>query len=110
MSAATVESTPESTSRRSGAGASRRRPLQDASRRELTEVREHTEAAVSDLIGATADAMRAFLPSAVLRPTEAVDCVFDVAEQVLAGTRRVCLEIAGVIESGLQAAENRAAA
>lgn len=110
MSTAAVESTSESTSRRSSAGANRRAPLQDASRRELTEVREHTEAAVSDLISATADAMRAFLPSAVLRPTEAVDYVFDVAEQVLAGTRRVCLEVAGVLESGLQGAESRAAA
>jgi hypothetical protein len=79
------------------------------SRRELTEVRQHTEAAVSDLIAATADALRAFLPTAALRPTEAVDYTFDVAEQILAGTRRVFFEIAAVIESGLQGADRRAA-
>ena len=88
---------------------SRQRQLQDVSRRELTEVRQHTEAAVSDLIAATSDAVRAFLPSAMLRPTEAVDYTFDVAEQMLAGTRRVFFEVAAVIESGLQGAERRAA-
>ena len=108
MSTATVESTSTVPTRRTTA--SRRQPLQDASRRELTEVREHTEAAVSDFVAATSDALRAFLPVAVLRPTAAVDYTFDVAEQVLAGMRRVCVEIASVLESGLQAAEDRAAA
>jgi hypothetical protein len=107
MSTAATETSTESTSRRSPA--SRQRTLQDASRRELTQVREHTEAAVSDLVSATTDALRAFVPAAALRPTEAVDYTFDVAEQVLAGLRRVFVEIAGVIESGLQGTERRAA-
>jgi hypothetical protein len=107
VSTASVDSPSESTSRRGSS--SRQRPLQDASRRELTAVREHTEAAVTDLVAATSEALRAFLPVAVLRPTEAVDYSFDVAEQMLAGMRRICLELAGVIESGLQGAERRAA-
>ena len=107
MSTAPSDPPAETTSRR--APANRQRQLQEVSRRELIEVREHTEAAVSDLISATADALRAFLPSAVMRPTEAVDYTFDVAEQLLAGTRRVFFEIAAVVESGLQGAERRAA-
>ena len=107
MSTAPSEPATESPARRTPPN--RQRQLQDVSRRELTQVREHTEAAVSDLIAASADALRAFLPSAVLRPTEAVDYTFDVAEQILAGTRRVFVEVASVIESGLQGAERRAA-
>jgi hypothetical protein len=107
VSTATVETSTDATGRR--AASSRRRPLQDASRREITEVRAHTEAAVTDFVAATSDALRALLPSAMLRPTEAVDYSFDVAEQILAGIRRVCVEIATVIESGLQGAETRAA-
>jgi hypothetical protein len=38
-----------------------------------------------------------------------VEFTFDVAEQLLIGARRVCVEIASVIESGLQGAERRAA-
>ena len=106
MSTATVDSNHDAPTRRSNAA--RRRPLQDASRRELHEVREHTEAAVSDLMSATTDAVRAFMPTAILRPTEAVDYAFDVAEQLLAATRRICLELAAVVESGLQGAEQRA--
>jgi hypothetical protein len=107
VSTAAIETPAESTRRTSS---NRRRPLQDASRRELTEVRAHTEAAVSDFVAATSDALRAFLPVAFIRPTEAVEYSFDVAEQVLTGMRRICVELAGVIESGLQGAESRAAA
>ena len=108
MSTATVETSTDNATRRPTNP--RRRPLQDASKSELTAVREHTEAAVSDFVAASADALRAFLPLAVHRPTEAVDYMFDVAEQVLAGMRRICFELAAVVESGLQGAENRASA
>ena len=106
MSTASAD-TQETTSRRPSTG--RQRVLEDASRRELTQVREHTEAAVSDFVAAVSDAFRAFLPVAVVRPTEAVEYTFDVAEQVLAGMRRICVEIADVVESGMQGAERRAA-
>jgi hypothetical protein len=107
VSTASVDNPAETSNRRSTT--SRQRPLQDANRPELTAAREHTEAAVTDLVSATSDALRAFLPVAVVRPTEAIDYVFDVVEQVVIGMRRVCVEIAGVVESGLQAAERRAA-
>jgi hypothetical protein len=112
MSTAAIDTPTEGTSSRRSGG-SRPRPVRETSNRELVEVRQHTEAAVSDLIGATADAMRAFLPSAALRPTEAVEFTFDVAEQVLLGVRRVCVEMAQIVEAGLQgsvaASERRAA-
>jgi hypothetical protein len=107
VSTASVDAPAETSGRRSASN--RQRPLQDASRRELTAAREHTEAAVSDLVAASSEALRAFLPVAVLRPTEAVDYVFDVIEQLVVGMRRVAVEIAGVVEGGVQGAERRAA-
>lgn len=106
MSTATVDS-PETT-RRPSAASKGPRALED-SRRDLVEVRQHTEAAVTDLVTATTDALRAFVPAAVLHPTEAIEHAFDVAEQVLAATRRVCVEVASVLESGLQGVERRSA-
>lgn len=106
MSTATTEAG-ESVGRRNAARGERQ--LRDASRQQLVEVREHTEAAVTDFVTATADAIRAFIPSAVLRPTQAVDYTFDVAEQMLAAWRRICLELASVAESGMQGAERRTA-
>jgi hypothetical protein len=105
MSAATIESPTESTPRRSGT--SRKSPGQVQNTRDLMLVREHTEAAITDTVLAVNDALRAFLPAAVLRPTEAVDFGFDLAEQGLAATRRLFLEIAAMLESGLQGVERR---
>jgi hypothetical protein len=77
----------------------------------LVEARKHTEIAVSDFVYATSDAVRAFLPAAVTRPTEAVEYAFDLAEQMLAGARRVCLELATMVEQGTEATtRNRTAA
>jgi hypothetical protein len=75
----------------------------------LVEARQHAETAMTDLVSATSETFRAFLPAAVLRPSDAVDYTFDLAEQVLAGARRVCVEVAGILESGLDGAERRAA-
>lgn len=108
MSTATVETPNEGSSRRSSG--SRPRSARDANRNELAVVRQHTEAAVIDLIGASTDAVRTFLPTAMLRPTEAVEFSFDVAEQFLAGARRICVEIATAVEAGLQAGLERRAA
>lgn len=108
MSTATIDSPNDTTTTRRAPN-SRPRAVQDRSRRELTEARQHTELAVTDLIAGATDALRTLLPTAVLRPTEAVDTTFDMAEQLLAGARRVCFEVAAVIESGLQGAERRAA-
>jgi hypothetical protein len=105
MSTATTEASTENSTRRTASRSQRQ--LQDASRRQLVEAREHTEAAVSDFVTAAAEAVRAFTPTALLRPTEAVDYTFDVAEQMLAAWRRICLEIAAVAESGLQGSERR---
>jgi hypothetical protein len=107
MSAATVDSPTEGTARRSGAN--RSRPVPVEARRDLVLVREHTETAITDVITAVTDVVRAFLPAAVLRPTEAVDFTFDMAEQGLAASRRLCVEIASVLESGLQGVERRPA-
>lgn len=106
MSTASIDSA-DATPRRPGGKGSRQLPADN--RRELVEVRGHTEAAVTDLVAVTTDAVRAFLPSAVLRPTDTVDYMFDVLEQAVAASRRLCLEIASVVESGLQATERRAA-
>lgn len=107
MSTATIDGPQEVTSRRPGSNRSRQASAD--SRRELVDARVHTEAAVTDLVASTTDAVRAFLPSAVLRPTQAVDYVFDVIEQTLVASRRMCLELATIVESGLQGVERRAA-
>ncbi len=96
MSTATID-TPDTTTRRTPAA---RRPASAAQPR-LVEARQHAETAVTDLAAATTDAVRSFVPSALLRPTEAVDFAFDLAEQVLAVSRRACVEAAQVLENGL---------
>jgi hypothetical protein len=108
MTTATIDAAAESTARR--APGPRPRPA-GTTTPSLVEARKHTEVAVSDFVSATSDAIRAFLPAAVTRPTEAVEYAFDLAEQVLAGARRVFLELAAMIESGIDgSATNRRAA
>jgi hypothetical protein len=107
MSTATIEN-PTDSGRRTAAPRPRQGTAQ-AARPALVDARLHAETAVTDLIAATADTVRAFVPAAVLRPTEAVDHAFDLAEQALAAARRVCYEIAAIMESGLDGAAQRAA-
>ena len=104
MTTAAIDAAAESTARRTPT--QRPRPA-GAATPTLVEARKHTEVAVSDLIYATSDAIRAFLPAAVTRPTEAVEFAFDLAEQVLAGARRVCLELATMVEHGTEGAAAR---
>lgn len=108
MSTATIDNPTDAGTRRTSA----QRPRQaagDQVRPALVDARLHAETAVTDLIAATADTVRSFVPAAVLRPTEAVDHVFDLAEQALAAARRVCHELAAIMESGLDGAADRAA-
>lgn len=105
MSTATID-TPDTATRRPSA-ARNRGTASPAPK--LVEARAHAETAVTDLVSALTDTIRAFVPAAVLRPTDAVDYTFDLAEQMLGGTRRVCFEIASIFESDLEGAERRAA-
>lgn len=107
MSTASIDSPDEVTSRRPGG--SRSRQAAADGRRDAGDARAHTEAAITDLVASTADAVRAFLPSAVLRPTQAVDDVFDVVEHTMVASRRICLELAAIVESGLHGTHRRAA-
>lgn len=97
MSTATIDS--PDTARRTPAA---RRPRPSAARPQLVEARQHAETAVSDLAAATTDAVRTLVPAAMLRPTEAVELAFDLAEQMLAVSRRGCFEAAQLLENGLK--------
>ncbi len=112
MSAATID-TNESTSsaaRRNNGGLRGRSAAERRSQRELTQSIDATELAIVEFVNGSYDAMRAFAPQAVLRPTQAVDYVFDLAEQALSASRRFCLEIASIVEAGVQGSERSAAA
>lgn len=97
MSTATIDA-PDTTRRTPAA----RRPRPAAAKPQLVEARHHAETAVSDLAVATTDAVRALVPAAMLRPTEAVELAFDLAEQMLAVSRRGCFEAAQILENGLK--------
>lgn len=98
MSTAIIE-TPDSVNRRTAT--SRRTASSSSAKPQLVEARRHAETAVSDLAAATTDVVRAFVPQALLRPTEAVDFAFDLAEQMLAMSRRTWIETAQILENGL---------
>ena len=65
---------------------------------------------VTDFTRDTIDGLRAVIPAAVLRPTIAVDYVFDLVEQAVQVGRRTSREVASIVEAAIEAAENRAAA
>ncbi len=115
MSAATMDTNANDNptpARRSGTSSRRtsNAPLERRSERELTLASDAAELAVVELINGSYDALRAFVPQAVLRPTQAVDYVFDLAEQMLGTSRRVCMEIASIVEAGVQGSERASAA
>lgn len=97
MSTATIDA-PDTTRRPPAA----RRPRPAAAKSQLVEARHHAETAVTDLAAATTDVVRALVPAAVLRPTEAVELAFDLGEQLLALSRRGCYEAAQLLENGLK--------
>jgi hypothetical protein len=65
---------------------------------------------VTDVARDTVDGLRSVLPPAILRPTSAVDFMFDLVEQVVSVSRRTAHEVAAVVEAAIEAAETRAAA
>jgi hypothetical protein len=99
MSTATIESPSETAARRTSAPRPR---TAESARPKLVDARAHTETAITDIVTAANDAFRTYLPTAVVRPTEAVEFTFDLAEHVLAGARRLCFELALILESGLE--------
>ncbi|HWC34463.1 MAG TPA: hypothetical protein VG650_06500 [Mycobacteriales bacterium] len=65
---------------------------------------------VTDVARDTLDGLRAVVPAALLRPTIAVDYVFDLVEQAVSIGRRTSREVASIVEAAIEAAETRAAA
>jgi hypothetical protein len=66
---------------------------------------ESTEEAVTQLVHGSVSTLRSLLPTAVVRPTQTIELIFDVAEQFLAATRRLALEVAQAVESGVEGVE-----
>ncbi len=96
MSTATIDS-PADTARRSAAPRPRTGGTPPGTARPA-------EAAAAELVSATAETVRAFAPAALTRPTHAVETAFELAEQGLAAARRVCLELAALVEDGVGSA------
>jgi hypothetical protein len=102
----TTNTLEDSAKSRTGPRATR---AEERSKRQIEESLQSSEAAVVELVHGSVNAVQAFLPAAVTRPTQAVDYVFDLAEQVLAMTRKAAYEVASLVESGVQGVERRAA-
>lgn len=71
----------------------------------VEEVLRTTETAVLELVHGSVRVTRTLLPDVITRPTVTVDRVFDVAERVLASSRRGAHAVAAFIESGFDGAE-----
>jgi hypothetical protein len=69
---------------------------------------ETTEQALSQLVQAWADAVRSFVPSAYLRPAEALDRLYDFTLQLLSLQRRLYRELLGATGSTVRSAQDRA--
>ena len=80
-------------------------PSTQRARLSLHSSQESTEEAITQLVHGSVSALRSLLPTAVLRPTQTVVLLFDVAEQILAGVRRLSLEAAQAVESGVEGIE-----
>lgn len=64
--------------------------------------------AVSQLVRGWAEALRSAVPGAWLRPSEAFDFAYDVAEQVVSLQRRLAQELLGAARSNADAMRNAA--
>lgn len=71
----------------------------------VEEVLRNTEAAVLELVHGSVRVSRTLLPDVIARPTVTVDRVFDVAERVLASSRRGAYAVAAFVEAGFDGAE-----
>lgn len=78
----------------------------EQAREQLQQSVETSEEAISQLVHAYAEAFRSFVPSAWLRPSEAIDFVYDVTAQVLSVQRRFFEELIGAARSNLAAVQN----
>jgi hypothetical protein len=103
MSTATVEDA-TSSPRRSSPNRAR------SEARERHSLERSLGLAVNEMSRDTVEGLRTVLPNAVLRPTSAVDFVFDVLEQVVCVGRRTGHDLASILEAAIEAAEQRAAA
>jgi hypothetical protein len=103
MSTATVEE-PTPSARRSSTNRTR------AEVRDVHTLERSLGLVVNEMSRDTVEGLRAVLPSALLRPTNAVDFVFDVLDQMVSVGRRTTHEVAAILEAGIEAAEQRAAA
>lgn len=71
----------------------------------IEDVLRSTETAVIDLVHGSVRITRTLLPDVVARPTETVERFFDVAERLMASSRRSALGVAAFVESGFDGAE-----
>lgn len=71
----------------------------------IEEILNTTENAVLELVHGSVRVSRTLLPDVVSRPTQTVEKVFDVAEQVLAASRKVATSWARFVEGGFDGAE-----
>lgn len=78
----------------------------EQAREQFQQSAETSEEAISQLVHAYAEAFRSFVPSAWLRPSEAIDFVYDVTVQVLSVQRRFVEELIGAARSNLEAVQN----
>jgi hypothetical protein len=101
MSTATVEE-PTPSSRRSTPN----RPRHDA--RDAHSLERSLGLVVNEMSRDTVEGLRTVLPNALLRPTDAVDLVFDVVERIVSAGRRTSTELASILEAAIEAAEQRA--
>jgi hypothetical protein len=62
--------------------------------------------AVAELVRGYVRTVTILLPTAALRPTEAVDAAFDLAEQLLTLTRQTVHEAVSMVESGLDSLDS----
>ncbi|WP_433338730.1 hypothetical protein [Spirillospora sp. CA-294931] len=75
----------------------------------IEDVLRNTETAVIELVHGSVRVTRTLLPDVVVRPTVTVERVFDVAERLLASSRRSAHTLASFVESGFDGAERWAA-
>lgn len=103
MSTATVEQA-ETASARKLTGNRARSAIRSA------EASAANEAVVTSLVHNSVNTVRQLAPTAILRPADAVTFVFDLAQESLNVGRRFAMEIATMLESGIEAIERQAAA
>jgi hypothetical protein len=80
---------------------SARSPRLDGARLSVQASGDATEQAVSQLVRACYGTVTSLIPPVFARPTETVGLVFDVLDQLVGAGRRLSLEVAEIVEAGL---------